>query len=61
LSGGLAPFLIIDSMHKGAAQKDIERIELSWILEDNRPMRRIIEELGAVAYKTYRMYEKNLR
>jgi hypothetical protein len=61
LSGGLAPFLIIDSMHKGAREKGIQRIELSWILEDNRPMRRIIEELGAVAYKTYRVYEKNLQ
>lgn len=61
LSGGLAPFLIIDSMHKGARAKGIKSIELSWILEDNRPMRRIIEELGAVAYKTYRVYEKNLR
>jgi hypothetical protein len=61
LSGGLAPFLIIDSMHKGAKQKGIRSIELSWILEDNRPMRRIIEELGAVAYKTYRVYEKNLQ
>jgi hypothetical protein len=61
LSGGLAPFLIIDSMHKGARTKGIKSIELSWILEDNRPMRRIIEELGAVAYKTCRVYEKNLR
>jgi hypothetical protein len=61
LSGGLAPFLIIDSMHKGAAKKGIERIELSWILEDNRPMRRIIEELGAVAYKRYRIFEKDLQ
>jgi hypothetical protein len=60
LSGGLAPFLIIDSMHKGAKQKGIKSVELSWILEDNRPMRRIIEELGASAYKTYRVYEKQL-
>jgi hypothetical protein len=61
LSGGLAPFLIIDSLHKGAAKKGIKSIELSWILEDNRPMRRIIEELGAAAYKTYRVYEKYLQ
>jgi hypothetical protein len=60
LSGGLAPFLIIDSMHKGAKQKGIQSIELSWILEDNKPMRRIIEELGATAYKSYRVYEKQL-
>jgi hypothetical protein len=60
LAGGLAPFLIIDSLHKGAAQKCVKSVELSWILEDNRPMRRIIEELGGVAYKTYRVYEKQL-
>jgi hypothetical protein len=32
--------------------------ELSWILEDNLPMRRIIESLGGKPYKTYRIYEK---
>jgi RimJ/RimL family protein N-acetyltransferase len=35
-------------------------IELSWILEDNLPMRRILERLGARAYKTYRVYCKKL-
>lgn len=32
--------------------------EFSWILEDNMPMRRLIESSGARAYKTYRVYEK---
>ena len=36
------------------------RAELSWVLEDNMPMRRMIEALGAVPYKTYRIYEKAL-
>lgn len=36
------------------------RTELSWILEDNWPMRRMIEMLGARVYKTYRIYEKAL-
>jgi hypothetical protein len=35
-------------------------IELSWILEDNLPMRRILERLGAPTYKTYRVYGKVL-
>ncbi len=61
LAGGLVPFLIIDSLYKGAAQKGIKSVELSWILEDNRPMRHIIEELGGVAYKTYRVFEKTLQ
>lgn len=30
------------------------------ILEDNLPMRRMIESLGASAYKTYRVYEQAL-
>lgn len=36
------------------------RAELSWILEDNIPMRRIIERVGGKAYKTYRVYRKSL-
>lgn len=34
--------------------------ELSWILEDNRPTRRMIEMYGAKPYKTYRLYAKDL-
>jgi GNAT superfamily N-acetyltransferase len=34
--------------------------ELSWILEENRPMRRMIELVGGRAYKTYRIYQKDL-
>jgi hypothetical protein len=60
LATGLVPFLIMESMRKGAMEKGIRQIELSWILENNRPMRRIIESLGSVAYKTYRVYEKSL-
>jgi GNAT superfamily N-acetyltransferase len=32
--------------------------ELSWILEDNMPMRHMIEAFGGKPYKTYRIYEK---
>lgn len=60
LLGGLVPFLIIDTMRKGVRPCGVEQVELSWILEDNRPMRHIIESLGADAYKTYRVYEKAL-
>lgn len=34
------------------------RGEASWILEDNMPMRRMIESFGGKPYKTYRIYEK---
>jgi len=36
------------------------RGELSWILEDNKPIRDIIELVGGRPYKTYRIYEKAL-
>ncbi len=34
--------------------------ELSWILEDNELMNRPLRQMGARAYKTYRLYEKTL-
>jgi GNAT superfamily N-acetyltransferase len=34
--------------------------ELSWILEDNRAMRHMIEAFGGRPYKTYRIYEKEI-
>ena len=54
------PFLIIESMRREASQLGYEQIELSWILEDNMPMRRIIEAVATSRYKTYRLYEKAL-
>ncbi len=54
------PFLIIESMRREAKQLGYDWIELSWILEDNMPMRRIIEAVGTSRYKTYRLYEKPL-
>ncbi|MDB5985897.1 MAG: hypothetical protein JWR16_950 [Nevskia sp.] len=56
----LVPFLIIEAMRQQGLRKGMREIELSWILEDNLPMRQIIETLGGRAYKTYRIYEKSL-
>ena len=49
---------VIDAIRAYHAGRGTYRAELSWILEDNWPMRRMIEGLGGVAYKTYRVYEK---
>jgi GNAT superfamily N-acetyltransferase len=43
-----------------AARKGYQRAELSLIVENNMPMRRPIEALGAHIAKTYRVYEKPL-
>ncbi len=60
LAGGIAPFLVIEQMRQRALEIGMRKVELSWILEDNMPMRHIIEALGGNPYKTYRVYEKQL-
>ena len=45
---------------RGAFAKGYEYCEMSWILESNDMMNRIIERLGGKVYKTYRVYEKPL-
>jgi hypothetical protein len=40
--------------------KGVERAELSWVLEENRSVRSVIESIGARLGKTYRIYEKAL-
>ncbi len=59
LGPGLA-FAVIDSVRKVLIRRGIREVELSWILEDNMGMRNIIEALGGVAYKRYRIFEKSL-
>ncbi len=40
--------------------KRFKRVEFSWILEDNIPVQRLVEMIGAWLYKKYRIYEKKL-
>jgi len=56
--GSLLPFLLIDKVRTEAAKMGYRQVELSWILEDNMPMRRMNESLGGIAYKTYRIYDR---
>lgn len=59
-AGAVMPFMIIDAMRREALMMGYEKVELSWVLEDNLPMRHLCDGFGAVAYKTYRLYEKSL-
>jgi hypothetical protein len=50
---------LMDASRSGALSHGITHSELSWVLENNMQMRRIIEEvIGGVAYKTYRIFSK---
>lgn len=41
-------------------KKGVNECEISWVLEDNIPMVQTAENLGAIRYKTYRLYDKKI-
>jgi hypothetical protein len=52
---GMAAIARVRSFH---VSRGTMKGELSWILEDNTRMRRMIETFGGRPYKTYRIYER---
>jgi GNAT superfamily N-acetyltransferase len=52
--------LLIREVFKEIKKRGYERIEFSWVLEDNIPIQRIIEMADGRLYKKYRIYEKSL-
>jgi hypothetical protein len=59
-TGSALSTLVIEAARKYHVARGGKTAELSWILEDNLPVRRLIETFGGVPYKTYRIYEKAL-
>lgn len=53
-------FMVCDSATKEAIKWGIKGVEMSWILENNKGMRNILNNIGSPEYKRYRIYEKNL-
>ncbi|WP_420347743.1 dATP pyrophosphohydrolase [Pelagibius sp.] len=60
LMGAMLAFSVIDKIRRAQCALGVEHGELSWVLEDNQPMIRMIEAVGAVPYKTYRLYGRAL-
>ena len=60
LLGRLLALHVVEALRREAVARGIEAMEMSWILEDNLPMRHLAEAIGGHAYKTYRVYEKPL-
>jgi GNAT superfamily N-acetyltransferase len=58
--GSALAMLVIDAARQTALRRGATQAEMSWILEDNRGMRSIIESLGSRCYKCYRIYGKAL-
>ncbi|WP_202306015.1 N-acetyltransferase [Dryocola clanedunensis] len=58
--GPIIALLLIEALREPFARCNIDALEMSWILESNTGMRTILERIGAVPYKHYRLYEKTL-
>ena len=60
LMGAALAFGVIGGVQPPALKLGVQKVELSWILEDNMGMRNIIESITGKVYKTYRIYSKDL-
>lgn len=58
--GPILALLLIEALRDPFARRNIDALEMSWILESNTGMRTILERIGAVPYKRYRLFEKTL-
>ena len=58
--GAALALMSIAPIHEHACRKGIAEVDMSWILEQNKGMRKIIELLGSDTYKRYRIYQKDL-
>jgi hypothetical protein len=58
--GLAAAVLMVDGVRSAGLARGIREVELSWVLEDNRGMRGLLDAIGSVPYKRYRVYEKAL-
>jgi len=52
--------MMISPIHMKARKEGIKEVDMSWILEQNYAMRKIIESVGSTLYKRYRIYQKEL-
>jgi len=58
--GPALALLLIQALHQPGLREGLQRVELSWILEQNHDVRGIIENVGGTVTKRYRIYEKHL-
>ncbi|WP_235919442.1 dATP pyrophosphohydrolase [Aureimonas psammosilenae] len=58
--GGVLPLMIMNALGRESVKLGMDRIEMSWVLEDNRAMRHLCETMAGPPYKSYRVYEKSL-
>lgn len=60
LTGGGISLAMINEIRNAVVKRGGTEVEMGWILETNKSMRSIIEAIGGVVAKRYRVYEKTL-
>ena len=60
LIGAALAFLVIDAVRHRVIKKGVTDVEMSWILEDNREMRKFLEAAGSRISKRYTIYHKEI-
>jgi hypothetical protein len=58
--GATLALMMISSVKDTAVKKGFKEVDMSWILEQNQGMVKIIESIGGLPYKRYRIYQKGL-
>lgn len=58
--GAALVYAVVDATRKCGLSRGAREVEMSWILEDNKPMRNILDSIGSKQYKRYRIYGKTL-
>ncbi len=51
---------MVANLRREARAMGMQRVEMSWVLEDNAPMNQFAEYVGGRVYKTYRIYGKEI-
>lgn len=53
-------FGLVDGLRTVFLRRGVRSVDMSWILEENRPVRRMAEAMGNQVYKRFRIYSKQL-
>ncbi|MCC3860636.1 hypothetical protein [Pseudemcibacter aquimaris] len=57
---GIMSFGLFEACRKSTEKLGCDTAELSWVLEENTRLSKLLETIGCVKYKTYRLYQKDL-
>jgi hypothetical protein len=61
VGGAMIAMTMIDEIIRRFSDYDADWIEAGWVLDDNRPLQKILQQFGFRTTRTLRLYDKELR